>query len=32
LLDPRCDFDYDYDIDEDDLWYFCSGFIQYYKS
>jgi hypothetical protein len=26
------DLDGDFDVDEDDLWYFCSGFINYYKT
>jgi hypothetical protein len=25
------DFDVDFDVDEDDLWYFCARFIDYYK-
>jgi len=25
------DLDTDFDVDEDDLWYFCSAFIDYYK-
>ena len=25
------DLDGDFDVDEDDLWYFCAGFINYYK-
>ena len=25
------DFDGDFDVDEDDLWYFCARFIDYYK-
>jgi hypothetical protein len=29
LLERALDFDCD--IDEDDLWYFCAGFIDYYK-
>jgi len=23
--------DADFDVDEDDLWYFCAAFIDYYK-
>jgi len=26
------DLDGDFDVDEDDLWYFCAGFINYYKT
>lgn len=27
----KADFDADHDIDEDDLWFFCAAFIEYYK-